>query len=305
MVQSQSVLIGGGTGFVGRHLVNLLRGGGAKVRIITRKPNSAQDQISWDTIKNKGIPEDTTAIVNLAGRNILDPVLWTEGFKKEVYDSRTNTNRVLVDAIRRASKKPRAFVTVSGVGYYKPSATTEYDEEWRQQPSMDKDFLMSLAQDWESSSELSEEITDKTRRVVIRSGVVIGSDGGIIKNLLLPFKLGLGGPIGSGHQWFPWIHVDDLANLFKFAILNDHVDGIINGVAPEQIRNRDFAQTFANVLGRPSFIPLPQLVVNILFGSERGDILLKGQKVKSRAGVLGFRYNYPTLHEACKQSVLG
>lgn len=228
--------------------------------------------------------------------------MWTENFKREVYTSRIDSNKLLVDAIHKAEVKPRSFVTVSGVGYYKPSETDEYDEDWTQ-PQNDSNYLMNLARDWEQSGELNEAEAPNTRRVIIRAGVVIGKYGGIVKNLWLPFKMGLGGPIGDGRQWFPWIHVDDLASMFKFAILNDHVTGPVNGVAPEQVRNRDFATIFAKNMSRPSFMPFPQFAVNLMFGSERGEILLKGQKVKSRAPLLGFRCQYPTIEEACKQSL--
>lgn len=109
--------------------------------------------------------------------------------------------------------------------------------------------------------------------------------------------------IGNGEQWFPWMHVDDLAELFKFAIVNDHVTGIINGVAPEQARNKDFAKTFAGLMNRPAIIPMPAMVVKLLFGPERADILLAGMRVKSRAGLLGFHCKYPTLLEACRESL--
>lgn len=303
MVQSQVVLIGGGTGFVGRHLVNLLKSDGAKVRVITRKPGSSPDHISWDAIRSKGLPSDTTAVVNLAGRNILEPGLWTDSYKREVYSSRIDTNKLLAQAIDAATKKPRSFVTVSGVGYYEPSDTAEFTENWLQADSRGTNYLMSLAKDWEEASKLDESKSADTRRVVIRAGVVIGRDAGILGNLMLPFKLGLGGPVGSGQQWFPWIHVEDLASMFKFSILNEHVNGIVNGVAPELVRNVDFAKKFAAALSRPSFLPLPEFAVNLMFGQERGQILLKGQQVKSRAGLLGFRYQYPTLERAIAASI--
>lgn len=288
---------------MGRRLVSLLKSDGAKVRVITRKPASSPDQISWDAIKSKGLPSDTTAVVNLAGRNILEPGLWTDSYKKEVYNSRIDTNKLLAQAIEAAPTKPRSFVTVSGVGYYETSATAEFTEEWNQISASQSNYLMSLARDWEEASKLEESQQANTRRVIIRAGVVIGKEGGIINNLMIPFKFGLGGPIGSGQQWFPWIHVDDLANMFKFSILNDHVEGIVNGVAPEQVRNVDFAKKFAAALSRPAFLPLPEFAVNIMFGHERGPILLKGQRVKSRAGLLGFRYQYPTLDKAVEASV--
>lgn len=303
MVQSQVVLIGGGTGFVGKRLVSLLKSEGAKVRIITRKPGSSPDHISWDAIRKKGLPSETTVVVNLAGRNILEPGLWTDSYKKEVYESRIGTNKLLAEAIDGAKTKPKSFVTISGVGYYDPKSKTEYTEDWRQPETKGKDYLMNLARDWEEASRLDESKSPTTRRVIIRAGVVVGKDGGIMANLMLPFKLGLGGPIGSGQQWFPWIQVDDLASMLKFSMLNDHVDGVVNGVAPEQAKNIDFAKKFAACLSRPSFLPLPEFAVNLMFGAERAQILLSGPLVKSRAGVLGFRYQYPALEGALKASI--
>lgn len=211
-----------------------------------------------------------------------------------------------MEAIHRAPVKPRVFVSASGVGYYEPSETVEYDEDWTQpEPksgsSAATNFWMELAKDWEMASELDEKEAPNTRRVIIRPGAVIGHDGGMIPRLLLPFKLGLGGPFGDGKQWFPWIHIDDIANMFKFSIINDHVTGVVNGVAPEQVRNKDFAQTFAQSLNRPSLLPMPGFAVKLLFGSERAEMMLTGQRVKSRAPLLGFRCQYPTLHEACQQ----
>lgn len=304
MVQPATILVGGGSGFLGRHLVPLLRSTGAKVQVITRNPSKHSDSISWDSIRLSGLPKQTTAVINLAGRNILDPTFWTQGFKQEVYSSRISTNKLLAQAINDAQQKPSSFVTVSGVGYYKPDDKFEYNEEWTQPENRaGNDYLMNLARDWEDSSIIDTQLAPTTRRVVIRSGVIIGSDGGVIYNSRFFFSSGLGGPLGSGKQWFPWIHVDDLAEMFKFAITNDHVSGIVNGVAPEQVRNFEFSQAFAKAFNKPSLLPVPAFALRCVFGSERADILLKGQKVTSRAGLLGFRYNYPRIQAACDQCV--
>lgn len=298
------VLVGGGTGFVGRHLVKILQDSGSNVRVITRKPKNNTSYISWDVIKSVGLPKETTAVINLAGRNILDYVPWTESFKNEVYKSRIDTNRLLVDAIHRAKKKPDVFVSTSGVGYYKPSDNFEYDETWSQPSSKSQlSFLMRLAADWEKASELDPDKAGSTRRVVIRPGVVIGHDGGIVQNLKLPYTMCLGGPIGSGQQWFPWIHADDLANMFRFALYNNQIQGVLNGTAPEQLRNIDFANTFAACMNRPAFMPTPAFAIKLAFGPDRAEMLLDGMRVKSRAESLGFKYEYPTLEEACRESL--
>lgn len=300
MVRQAHILVGGGTGFVGRHLVKSLRNSGAKVQVISRKAGKTQDTITWRDIKLLGLPDQITSVVNLAGLNILSPQLWTGLFKQAVYDSRIGTNRILVEAIHGAKNKPDSFVTISGVGYYKPHPTFQYSEEWTQSENKyDKDYLMTLAYDWENASILDEQLAPNTRRTVIRSGVVLGPDGGVIANMKLPFTLGLGGHLGDGKQWFPWIHVDDLAEMFKFAITNEHVSGIINGVAPEQVRNKEFTQSFAKALNKWAIVPVPALFLNLALGAERASILLNGQNVTSRAGLLGFRYKYPRLQMAC------
>lgn len=144
------------------------------------------------------MPQQTTAVVNLSGLNIFSPTLWTESFKKQIYDSRIETNRTLVEAIHKATNKPKSFVTVSGVGFYRPDQKIDYDEEWTQPKNEhDLDYLMKLARDWEKSSELDEEKAPSTRRVVIRSGVVLGGDGGALQNMVIPFRLGLGGRLGK------------------------------------------------------------------------------------------------------------
>lgn len=304
MVKPAHILVGGGSGFIGRHLVSQLRSSGAKVQVITRKPAKTRESLAWTDIKNYGLPKQTTSVVNLAGRNIMDPQVWTESFRREIYESRIGTNKILVDAIHAAEHKPDSFVTISGVGYYKPDLKDQYDEGWTQpEHKQDRDYLMNLAHDWEKSSELSEQLAPDTRRVVIRAGVVLGPDGGVIANLKLPFSLGLGGPLGDGKQWFPWIHVEDLVEMFKFAIINSHVTGVINGVAPEQVRNAEFASSLGRALNRKAIVPVPSLLLNFTLSSDRADILLKGQRVTSRAGLLGFRYKYPQLQTACNSCV--
>lgn len=219
---------------------------------------------------------------------------------------RINTNRILVKAIHEAKAKPKCLITASGVGYYEPNGKTVYTEDWLQpEESSAKpiNFIMDLARQWEKASELDEGLAPTTRRAVVRIGVVIGSDGGIVKNSKAQFKFCFGGTVGDGSQWFPWIHVEDLSNLFKFILTNEHVSGIVNGVAPEQVRNKDFVQAFGRALNRPAINRMPEFLARLMFGSERADLLLRGPNVKSRAELLGFRFKYSTIEEACRASV--
>ncbi|KAF6132749.1 short chain dehydrogenase/reductase family 39U member 1 [Phyllostomus discolor] len=196
------VLVGGGTGFIGTALIHLLKARGHEVTLVSRKPGPGR--ITWDELATSGLPS-CDAAVNLAGENILNPLRrWNEAFQKEVLSSRLETTQLLARAITKAPQPPQAWVLVTGVAYYQPSLTAEYDED---SPGGDFDFFSNLVTRWEAAARLPG---DSTRQVVVRSGVVLGRGGGAIGHMLLPFRLGLGGPIGSGQQFFPWIHIGDL-----------------------------------------------------------------------------------------------
>ncbi|KAK9502875.1 hypothetical protein O3M35_011566 [Rhynocoris fuscipes] len=290
------VLLGGGTGFVGTALRHLLKEKGYDVTIISRMPGPKR--VTWFDICSSGLPSGVTAVVNLAGQNVLDPTQrWTPGFKQNVWNSRINTTFTLSKAIINAKEKPKVYATISGVGIYKPGGLECYDEFSQVGPSFD--FLSKLALEWEKAATLPPEIG--VRNVVIRSGVVLGRQGGMIKSMFIPFYLGLGGPIGSGKQPLPWIHVKDLAKLFLFAIENDKVNGILNGVAPELVTNEEFTQAFAQAMYRPAVFRVPEFVLNLLFSAERAKIMTTGQKVApAKVQQLGFNYEYPTVKMAVK-----
>ncbi|XP_020286225.1 epimerase family protein SDR39U1 isoform X2 [Pseudomyrmex gracilis] len=248
-------------------------------------------------MESYGLPENTSAVINVAGQNVLDPMQrWSPGFKQNVRNSRVKTTKALADAIKNT--KVESFVTISGVAYYKPNDTV-YTEESKCEPY---DFLSKLTHDWEEAAQLPKDCD--VRQVTIRSGVVLGKTGGMIKQIYLPFFLGLGGPIGTGNQYMPWIHIDDLVNMFMFTLKNKDVQGVLNGVAPQLVTNMEFTKTFAAAMRRPAFIPLPSFVLQILFSDERAKIMLEGQKVKpKRVTELGFKYQYPDIKSACKQLV--
>ncbi|KAG5887855.1 hypothetical protein JTB14_005621 [Gonioctena quinquepunctata] len=277
MAAPVNVLVGGGTGFIGNVLCNALKTKGYGVTVISRMPGP--HRISWNELQSKGLPKDTTAVVNLAGQNVMDFTrLWTHGFKQNVYNSRINTTKWLAKCIDEASVKPSVFVTMSGVGAYKPDTTKEYTEDSQ---IVEYDFFSKLCRDWEKAATLRLETRNSCRVVTIRSGVVLGRSGGMIKQLYLPFYLGLGGPIGDGSQFMPWIHVDDLTNLIIFAIKNKTAEGILNGVAPNPCTNKEFSQAFGKALNRPAFLPLPSFVMNLLLNRERAIMVTEGQKITS------------------------
>ncbi|XP_057641700.1 epimerase family protein SDR39U1 isoform X2 [Chionomys nivalis] len=269
------VLVGGGTGFIGTALTQLLKARGHKVTLVSRQPGPGR--ITWSELIRSGLPL-CDVVINLAGENILNPLRrWNEAFQKEVLTSRLDTTHLLANAITKATHPPQAWILVTGVAYYQPSLTEEYDED---SPGGDFDFFSNLVTKWEAAARLPGE---STRQVVVRSG----------------------GPIGSGHQFFPWIHIGDLAGILTHALEADHVQGVLNGVAPASTTtNAEFAQALGAALGRPAFIPVPSTVVQAVFGRERATMLLEGQKVVPRRTLAtGYQYSFPELGAALKDVV--
>ncbi|CAL1299936.1 unnamed protein product [Larinioides sclopetarius] len=182
-------------------------------------------------------------------------------------------------------------------GYYRTSQTETYTED---SPGGNHDYFSKLAADWEAASTLSPDC--KVRRFIVRSGVVLGRTGGMIKQVYPPFFMGLGGPIGSGNQFFPWIHIEDIAGIFVHGVESDKVHGVLNGVAPQIITNKEFTQALARAMWRPALIPLPALAVDLVFGKERATMMLEGQRViPKRTLESGYEYVYPDIKDACKE----
>ncbi|XP_011563550.2 epimerase family protein SDR39U1 [Plutella xylostella] len=290
---AKGILVGGGTGFVGKRLGELLVSKGFNVTNISRMP--AAKNISWTHLDEHGIPAGTVGVVNCAGQQFMDfTKAWTPGFKQNILNSRVRTTQTLSNAINKSVNKPQVFVLITGVGAYEPSDHKKYDES---SPTTGNDFFSKLLVEWEKAAQVSPP----TRLVIIRSGAVLGRDGGMIKNMFLPFFFGVGGPIGNGQQYLPWIHLDDLVRLIHFAIENPDVKGILNGVAPHVIRNIDFTKAFARALSRPAIIPVPETILNIALNPERAMIMTKGQNVTPKRVLdYGFKYKYDNIDAACK-----
>ncbi|KAL3284684.1 hypothetical protein HHI36_018833 [Cryptolaemus montrouzieri] len=297
MSELRTVLVAGGTGFIGSHLCKFLQKNGYGIQVISRMPGPLN--ISWNDLSAKGLPDKIHAVINVAGQNVLDiKQRWTPGFKQNVYNSRINTNKILSNAIMNATKKPKVFITISGVGIYEPDSKKEYNEY---SEVKGYDFLSKMCLDWEKAAFLEE---NPCRHVNIRSGVVLDRDGGMVQQLYLPFFFGLGGPVLPGSQYLPWIHMRDLCRMFLFCIENEKLNGILNGVAPQIISNSDFSEAFAKAMKRPTLIPVPEFMLNILLGRDRANMLTKGQRVyPKRAMDMGFSYKYPNIEDACREIV--
>jgi len=298
------VVVGGGTGFVGTEVCSLLKRKGYRVVVISRqKSSSADDRMTWEELASNGLPEDTKAVVNVAGHNILDKFRrWNDNFKTIVYDSRIMPARMLKTAIEKSpeEKAPDAFVQITGAGYYPFDKDDVIAEDYKFDADKEGTYFTSLVRDWESAATLRPG--HPTRNVFLRAGVVLGANGGLIKETFLPFFVGLGGRMGSGTQFMPWIHVKDVAGLILHSIENPEVKGVVNGTAPEIITNQQFVEAFASALARPAFIPLPEMAFNLIFGPERAAIVLRGQKVTPKKALdTGYQYRFPTIASACKE----
>jgi len=294
------VIITGGTGLIGRSLTSSLLDGGHDVIVLSRNPDRASDLLAgaraerWDgrTLQGWGeVVDGSDAIVNLAGENI-GGGLWTTERKRRLRESRLDAGRAVVQAIQAVSNKPRILVQASGIGYY----GFRGDEKVTEEDAAGDDFLALLSVAWEASTEQVE--ASGVRRAVIRSGGVLTTKGGALPKMLIPFKLFAGGPLGSGRQWFPWIHISDEVRAIRFLIDNETASGPFNLVAPNPLTNADFGRVIARVMGRPFYMPAPSFALRIGLG-QLSSILLEGQRaVPKRLTELGVTFQFPRAEPA-------
>ena len=295
-----NIFITGGTGFVGTYLTKALTAQGHQVTLLTRaiKPGrplppgasflegNPKEPGPWQ----KAVAEHQ-AFINLAGASIFSR--WTEDSKKEMRDSRILTTRNLVSALADRKGQETILLSTSAVGYY----GFHEDEEITEETPPGSDFLALMARDWEGEARKAEALG--VRVIRCRFGIVLGERGGALDQMIPLFSKGLGSPLGTGKQWFPWIHQRDLTQIFLFLLGKPGAAGPINCTAPNPVRNKELTRILAEVLGKPAFLPaVPGFMLKIIMG-EFGDVLLKGQKVLPKKLIgLGFHYEFPELKEA-------
>ncbi|GMH18160.1 hypothetical protein Nepgr_020001 [Nepenthes gracilis] len=296
------VSITGATGFIGRRLVQRLLADNHRVHILTRSRSKAEfifpakdfpgivlaEEPQWkDSIRG------SNGVVNLAGMPI--STRWSPEIKKEIKESRIRVTSKVVNIINdlQAGVRPTVLVSATAVGYYGTSETKVFDE---QSPS-GNDYLAEVCREWEATT---LRVNKDVRVALIRIGVVLGKDGGALAKMIPLFMMFAGGPLGSGSQWFSWIHLDDIVDLMYEALSNPSYKGVINGTAPNPIRLAEMCDHLGNVLGRPSWLPVPGFALKAVLG-EGACVVLEGQKVlPARAKELGFSFKYPYVKDALK-----
>jgi uncharacterized protein (TIGR01777 family) len=294
------VIVTGGTGFIGSKLCENLVAKGHEVVLFTRDASRSRDQIhprvrvvSWAPgAAWESWVDGAGAIVNLAGENIAQR--WTEAAKQRIVASRVDAAARLSAAIEKAAVKPSVLVNAAAVGYYGPHRDEILDED----SPPGTGFLAATCVAWEEAAKKAEALG--VRVALIRTGVVLGADGGAVAKMLPPFKAFAGGPIGSGEQWMSWIHRDDLVSLFVFALQNPAAKGPINGTAPNPVTMKEFAKALGRALHRPSLFPAPAAAVRLLLG-EMSTVVLDGQRVLPRKALaLGFTFRFPEVEPALR-----
>ncbi len=301
------IAITGATGFVGSRLVERLHSEGQKVLVLTRNTTFALKVFPSEAFPNVKIIAYTPtvsgswqytlsgcdAVVNLAGEPIAEG-RWTPERKQEILNSRKLSTQKIVEAIALSNPKPSVLVNASAIGYYGTSETATFDEA----STNGNDFLAQVCQAWEAEAKKVE--ASGVRLVILRFGIVLGI-GGALGKMITPFKLFAGGPIGSGKQWFSWIHLDDIVNLIMQAFTKPEMQGVYNATAPNPVRMSELSQTMGQVMNRPNWLPVPNFAIEALLG-DGAIVVLEGQQVQPKRTLeTGFEYLYPNLKPALAQ----
>lgn len=291
--------ITGGTGFVGKELTNLLLSQGHQVFILTRSDKKSDSSITFVKWLTEGATPETElegidGIINLAGTSINEG-RWTDDQKKKIYESRMEATDEVLRIIETLSVKPSVLVNASAIGIYPSSKHKTYTED---SPERADDFLAKTVEDWEKKAKKAEQ--HGVRVACARFGVILGKDEGALPLMALPYKLFVGGKVGSGRQWLSWVHVKDVANAIYFALTTDELSAAFNVTAPRPLRNDDFGKVLGTVLHRPHLVPVPGVALKAALG-EKSQLVLEGQQVIPEVLLQhGFKFEFPTAQEALK-----
>ncbi|EGG99280.1 Cell division inhibitor [gamma proteobacterium IMCC2047] len=298
------ILITGGTGFIGARLCAVLREAGHQLVVYSRQPAGRVKMLcgegaeSLNSLDNLSGEEGIDAVINLAGESIAAK-RWTPERKQQLLDSRLNTTQALLDAMAAMPKPPGCLINASAVGFYGDQGDRLVDEDSQLGDLQSSDFGRELCQRWEQTALQAEALG--VRVCIVRIGVVVGAGGGFLSKMLPPFKLGLGGQMGSGQQWMSWVHREDLINIIIWLLEHPDCSGPYNATSPGAVRNKAFTKTLADALNRPALLPMPSVVAKAMFG-EMSQLLLTGQHVvPKRITDAGFEFKYADLKSALSQ----
>lgn len=285
---------------IGKALQTSFKAKGYEMLLASRSEPKDDKHVKWsieegfsDCAKLEGVD----VVVHLAGESV-SGLRWTDEKKKAIRDSRVYGTRNVVDAISKLKNKPHTFIASSAIGFYGERG----DEEVTESSAAGDTFLSDISKEWEAESRRAEDAGIRT--VLLRTGIVLSKDGGALSTMLMPFKLGVGGVVGSGKQWMSWISLDDEIAIINFAIENTNIRGAVNAVSPNPVTNHDFTKTLGDVLYRPTFLPIPEFAVSMIFGEMGDALLLASTKViPKRLEDAGFKFKHPTLKKAIEDAV--
>jgi len=296
-----NIVISGSSGLVGSALVPSLQASGHEVvRLGRTSTGNAPGEAVWNPATgtlDPAVIDGADAVINLNGRSIAGG-RWNSVVKEELRSSRLDSTRTLAETIASSKNPPRLLINASAVGYYGDRGDEALDES----SAIGAGFLAELSHDWEKAAVAAG--SERTRVALLRFGVVVAR-GGALGKMLTPFKLGLGGPIGSGRQFWPWIGIEDVCSVIEFTLAHEEVEGPVNAVAPQEIRCSDFARTLGRVLSRPAFMPMPAFAARLALGEMADSLLLASQRVRPK--VLedhGYAFQKPTLDSAIRSALL-
>lgn len=294
------VVITGGSGLIGRRLVAALAGRGDQVVVTSRRPQGvtglASELAAWDGLSAEELTpiiNGADAVVHLIGEGIADR-RWTAARKRQILDSRTRSTAAVVAAFTAASNRPATLLQGSAVGFY----GSRGDEELTEDSALGSGFLADVTRQWEAASAEVEPLG--VRRVLLRTGVVLAAEGGALAKMALPFRFFAGGPVGSGRQWVPWIHIADQVAAMLFLLDSPQIAGAFNLVAPEPATSRDLARAIGKALRRPALMPAPALAMKLVLG-EMAELLLMSQRVEPAAlAAAGYSFQFPGIEAATR-----
>lgn len=293
------IVVSGASGFIGSALTSALRQAGHEVRSLVRRPPRTNSELSWDvergTIDAAGL-EGTDAVINLAGETLVQR--WTNDARRRIRDSRVKGTALLAGTLASLSTGPRVLLSGSAIGIYGNRGDETLDED----SAVGNDFLASVCIDWEKAA--APAIAAGVRVVALRTGLVLGHGGGMLSRMLLPFRLGVGGRIGSGRQWMTWVALDDYVELATRCLTTHSLSGPVNFVGPAPVTNEEFTKTLGRALHRPTLFPVPGAALKLVMGQMANDTLLASQRVlPKRALAAGFAFRCASVEDALRSAL--